>query len=109
MLTELNTTRRLALDVLCAASSPSLVTQAETAVASYSKVCATEGSAWETTAWKMTPHSGNMAKLMGGSVEENKSMRDSLHRAIDLDGENWCEVLHGRLIVIPDRTAEDED
>ena len=61
------------------------------------KVCDTEGSSWETTAWKiylsnMTPHSGNIAEWMGGNVEE--IMRQSI------DGENWCEVLHGWLIVI---------
>ena len=39
-------------DVPCAASSPSLAKQSEMAGASYSKVCDTEGSAWETTAWK---------------------------------------------------------
>ena len=50
----------------------------------------------------MTPRNGNIAKLMGENVEV--IMRD---RAID--GENWCEVLHGRLIVIPDGTAEDEE
>ena len=26
-----------------------------------------------------------------------------------LDWENWCEVLHGQLIVIPDGTAEEEE
>ena len=51
-------------------------------------MCATEGSALGTTAWKMTPHSGNMAKWMGGSVEE--IMRDALDRAID--GGHGCEV-----------------
>ena len=34
-------------------------------------------------------------------------MRDSRDRAID--EEHWCEVLHGRLIVIPDGSAEEED
>ena len=50
----------------------------------------------------MTPRNDNIAKLMGENVEV--MMRD---RAID--GENRCEVLHGRLIVIPDGTAEDEE
>ena len=27
---------------------------------------------------------------------------------IALDGENWCELLHGRLIVTPDRTSKEE-
>ena len=53
----------------------------------------------------MTPRSGNIAKWMGENVEEIR--RDSRVRA--LDGGNWCEVLHGRLVVIPDGTAEDEE
>ena len=34
-------------------------------------------------------------------------MRDSRDGAID--GENWCEVLHGGLIVIHDETAKEEE
>ena len=30
-------------------------------------------------------------------------------RMIALDGENWCKVLCGRLIVIPDGIAKDEE
>ena len=55
--------------------------------------------------YNMTPCSGNIAKGMGGNVEE--ITRDSRDRAID--GVTWCEVLHGRLIVIPDGTAEEEE
>ena len=54
--------------------------------------------------YNVTPRSGNIAKWMGVNVEE--TMQDSRDRAID--GEHWCEVLRGRLIVIPDGTAEEE-
>ena len=53
----------------------------------------------------MTPRSGNIAKWMGENVEE--IMRDPRDRAID--GDNWCDVLYGRLIVITDGTAKEED
>ena len=43
----------------------------------------------------MTPRSGNIAQWMVENVEG--IMRDS------------CEALHGRLIVIPDGTVEEED
>ena len=36
-----------------------------------------------------------------------ESVRDS--RDLAIDGGYWCEVLHGRLIVIPDGTAEEEE
>ena len=41
----------------------------------------------------MTSHSGNIKKWMGGNVKG--IMRDS--RDCSIDGEHWCEVLHGRL------------
>ena len=53
----------------------------------------------------MTPRTGNIAKWMGEHVEE--IMRNSRDRAIDVD--HWGEVLHGRLIVIPGGTAEEEE
>ena len=53
----------------------------------------------------MIPPTGNIAKWMGEHVEE--IMRDSRDRAIYV--EHWGEVLHGRLIVIPDGTAEEEE
>ena len=56
------------------------------------------GKSWcERPKYNMTPRSGNIAKWMGENVEE--IMRDSRDYAID--GEYWCEVLHGWLIVIP--------
>ena len=83
-------------DVLCAAISPSLTTQSETAGASYCKVCDSDGRVW-----------------MGNDGVEDLSLIiwhdiiNSRDRAID--GENWCVVLHGRLVVIPNRTAEEEE
>ena len=84
--------------------SPCLAKQSKTAGASCSRpiVGDTEGSAWgtlwcERPKYNMTPRSGNIAKWMDENVEE--IMRDSRDYAID--GEYWCEVLHGRLIVIP--------
>ena len=53
----------------------------------------------------VTPRSANITTWMGENVEEIN--QDSRDRAID--GGNWCEVLPGRLIVIPDGTAEDKD
>ena len=48
------------------------------------------------------------ATSQNGSVKWGKIiMRDSRDRAID--GRNWYELLHGRLIVIPDGTAEEEE
>ena len=35
--------------------------------------------------------------------------KSSATRMIALDGENWCKVLRGRLIVIPDGIAKDEE
>ena len=54
----------------------------------------------------MTPRNGNIAKWTGENVEE--IIRDSRDRAVDEDT-YWCEVLHGRLIVISDGTAEEEE
>ena len=30
-------------------------------------------------------------------------------RVIALDGENWCKVLHGRLVAIPGGTAKEDE
>ena len=50
----------------------------------------------------ITKRSNNIAKWIVENVEE--IMRDLRDRSIN--GGNWCEVLHGRLIVIRDGTAE---
>ncbi len=52
----------------------------------------------------MTPRNGNIVKWMGENVEE--IVRDSRDRTI---WGHWCDVLHMRLIVIPDGTAEEEE
>ena len=42
-----------------------------------------------------TSYIGNITNLMGGNVEE--ITWDSM----ELDGKDWCEVLHRRLIITP--------
>ena len=86
--------------LLCAASSPSLATQPETAGVSYvkcviqRKVLGKRRGGIPTS--NMTPRSGNIAKWMGEHMEEIRR-------------ENCCDVLHGQLVVIPDGTAEDKE
>ena len=46
-----------------------------------------------------TSYSGNVAKWMGGSMEE-------IMRNLALNRENWCEMLHVRLIIIPGGTKK---
>ena len=49
-----------------------------------------------------TVTTSSITKWIGETVEE--IIRDSRDRAIDED--NWCEVLLGRIIVIPDGTVK---
>ena len=48
-----------------------------------------------------------MATSQNGWLEAWKESRGT--RGIALDGEKWCEVLHGPLIFIPDGTAKEDE
>ena len=55
--------------------------------------------------YNMTQRCGKIAKWTGEN--EAEIMLASLDRAIDWG--HWCEVLHVRVMVIPDGTAEEEE
>ena len=67
------------------------------------EVCDTTKSAsWEMTTWKTK----YVIQWQHCKVDGRKQSCGA--RGIVLDGGSWCDVLHGRLIVIRDGTAKDE-
>ena len=70
-----------------------------------SEVCDPRESEWDTKAWKTkTSYSSNPPKWMSGTWSESRGKH-----GIVLDGEDWYDVKHGRLIITPDRTAKERE